>query len=227
MDKKLTIDGIEIEMVQKTKFLGVIIDECFKFEAHIQFIKGKVARGIGILNKCKKYFNSSTLLTLYYSFIYPYLNYCNCIWGNTCMTYLFPLIKLQKMAMRIIEGAERRAHTENIFSKLNVLKMNELYVYCTQLFLFKYHYHKLPAIFDSFFTRNGVVHGINTRGNALFRSQVATSSLKLRTIRVTGVRIYNYFFEKLDMNCSLLTYKRHLKKYLIENDVSNLLASNR
>ena len=223
MDKELTIDGIKIEMVDKTKFLGVMIDQCLKFEAHIQFIKGKVARGIGILNKCKKYFNSSTLMTLYYSFIYPYLNYCNCIWGNTCTTYLLPLIKLQKMAMRIIEGVERRAHTESIFKKLKVLNMNNLYVYCAQLFLFKYHYHKLPAIFDSFFMRNGVVHGINTRRNALFRSQMATSSLRRRTIRVVGVRIYNYFYEKLDLNCALITYKRNLKNHLIENNVPEFL----
>ena len=156
LDTELRIDGVEIEMVEKTKFLGIIIDQCFKFDAHIQFIKGKVSRGIGILNKCKKYFNSSTLLTLYYSFIYPYFNYCNCIWGNTCKTYLIPLINLQKMAMRIIEGAERRAHTENIFTKLNILNMNKLYVYCSQLFLFKYHFHKLPAIFDGFFLQGMV-----------------------------------------------------------------------
>ena len=115
IDTDLVIDGVKIEMVEKTKFLGIIIDQCFKFDAHVQFVKGKVSRGIGILNKCKKYFNSATLLTLYYSFIYPYFNYCNCIWGNTCKTYLLPLIKLQKMALRIIGGAERRAHTEDIF----------------------------------------------------------------------------------------------------------------
>ena len=175
------------------------------------------------MNKCKKYFTSSTLLTLYYSFLYPYLNYCNCIWGNTCKTYLYPLIKLQKMAMRIIEGAERSDHTEDIFKKLKVLNIDKLYVYCTQLLLFKYHYNKLPAIFDSFFTRNGVVHSIATRYNALFRACKAKNSLRLRTVRVAGVRIYNHFFSILDMNCALITYKRNLKSYIIGNDVSMLL----
>ena len=221
LDTELIIDGIKINMVEKTKFLGVIIDQCFNFKAHILFIKGKVARCIGVLNKCKKYFNSATLLTLYYSFLYPYLNYCNCIWGNTCKTYLLPLVKLQNMAMRIIEGAERRArnenirntesrrnnrnvnssNTEDIFKKLKVLNVNKLYIYCTQLLLFKYHYNKLPVIFDSFFTRNGVVHSIETRNNALFRAHKAKKSLRLRTLRVSGVRIYNPFFQRLDLNC--------------------------
>ena len=100
----------------------------------------------------KKYFNSSTLLTLYYSFIYPYLNYCNCVWGNTCKSYLTPLIKLQNMAVRIIDGAGRRGRNENItstedtFRKLKVLNVNKLYVYCTHFLLFGYHYNQLPAI---------------------------------------------------------------------------------
>ena len=82
----------------------------------------------------------------------------------------------------------------------------------------------LPFLMD-FFTRNGVVHGIDTRWNALFRSVKAISSLKQRAIRVTGVKIYNYFFEKLDMNISLISHKKNLKNFLIKNDISKLLDS--
>ena len=31
---------------------------------------------MGIITKARKIVNKETLLTLYYSFIYPYLNYC-------------------------------------------------------------------------------------------------------------------------------------------------------
>ena len=79
LDTDLVIDGVKIDMVNKTKFLGVIIDPHLTFSSHILYIKGKVARGVGILNKCKRYLDASTLTTLYYSFLYPYLNYCNCI----------------------------------------------------------------------------------------------------------------------------------------------------
>ena len=57
VDTDFIIDCIKIELVDKTKFLGVIIDQCFDFKAHIQFIKGKVARGIGKLNNAKKIFH--------------------------------------------------------------------------------------------------------------------------------------------------------------------------
>ena len=140
LDTDLVIDGIKIGRVDKTKFLGVVIDPGLTFKSHILYIKGKIARGVGILNKCRKYLNESTLLTLYYSFVYPYFNYCNSIWGNTCQAYLDPLVKLQKRAIRIICNVDRRSHTEPLFKKLCILNLSKLFVYCTQLFMFKFHH---------------------------------------------------------------------------------------
>ena len=142
LNTDLIIDGVTISITEKTKFLGVMIDPFLTFTAHVQYIRGKVAKGIGILYKGKKYFNRNTLLTLYYAFIYLYLNYCNCIWGNTYQSYLDPLIKLQKRAVRTICGTERNAHTECLFREMKVLNMSKLCVYCVQLFLFKYHHKK-------------------------------------------------------------------------------------
>ena len=46
LDTELIIDGIKINMVEKTKFLGVIIDQCFNFKAHILFIKSAPLEGL-------------------------------------------------------------------------------------------------------------------------------------------------------------------------------------
>ena len=70
------IRGHEIEKVDSTKFLGVYLDSGLTWRNHINYIKGKIARGIGILCKARKYLQESTLITLYYSFVYPYLCYC-------------------------------------------------------------------------------------------------------------------------------------------------------
>ena len=90
------------------------------------------------------------MVTLYNSFIYPYLYYCIAIWGNTFTTYLEPLVKLQKRAVRIIKGAKRLDHTEPIFAELRLLKIKEIYVYCIQHLMFKYYHGFLPDIFKGF-----------------------------------------------------------------------------
>ena len=78
-DLNIMIDGTKIEEVKKTKFLGVIIDNKLSWQDHVA---SKVSRGMGMIIKARNYLNRKSLLTLYYTFVYPYLTYCNHIWGN-------------------------------------------------------------------------------------------------------------------------------------------------
>ena len=209
-------------MKDNTKFLGVIIDKYLDFNEHIQYIKGKISRGLGILYKCRRLFISKTLITLYNSFLYPYMNYCVSIWGNTYDSYLDPLIKLQKRAVRVLVGAERNSHTDPIFRKLRLLKLCQIYLYSVQLFMFKYHHQTLPDIFNDFFIRNSSFHDYNTRSQNLLRLHKPQSAKSERIIRVMGARSYNYFDCRINIDCSYLSYKVALRICLINNDIKAL-----
>ena len=50
-DVKLFIDGQAIDEVQKTKFLGIIIDNKLTWKWHIDHTAGKMSRGIGMIIK--------------------------------------------------------------------------------------------------------------------------------------------------------------------------------
>ena len=80
LTQKLVIRGQEIEMVESTKFL-VYLDSRLAWRNHIDYIKCKISRGTGIVCKARKYLNQSILISLYYVFMYPYLNYCVDVWG--------------------------------------------------------------------------------------------------------------------------------------------------
>ena len=69
----IQINGVNIEKVETTKFLGVYLDSKLNWSHHINYIKGKVARAIGVISKARKFLNRQTLLTLYQTFVYPYL----------------------------------------------------------------------------------------------------------------------------------------------------------
>ena len=56
LSNDLVVDNVKIAISDHSKFLGVIVDQYLSFYRHIQYIKGKVARVIGILYKGKKYF---------------------------------------------------------------------------------------------------------------------------------------------------------------------------
>ena len=103
-----------ISEVRKIKFLGVMLDNKVNRKDHINYISGKVSRGIGMILKARRYPTKKALMTLYYSFIYPYLTYCNHIWGSTYQTNLMKLQKLQNRIRRIICNTNRRDHVRQL-----------------------------------------------------------------------------------------------------------------
>ena len=68
----ITIDNQPIDKVEKTKFLCVVIDSKLSWKNHICLVAGKLSKSIGMIIKAREYLNRSALLTLYYSFVYPY-----------------------------------------------------------------------------------------------------------------------------------------------------------
>ena len=102
-----------IEKVEHFKFLGVHIDSKLNWSYHIQCIRKKLCKGIGILYRAKDYLKYDTLLTLYDSFIYPYIMYCIEVWGSTTKGNLVSLLKLQKRVLCIIKSVPTRTTLDN------------------------------------------------------------------------------------------------------------------
>ena len=68
---------------------------------HITYISSKISRGMWMLIKARKYLKDA-MIALYASFVFPYLKYCNYIWGSTCKSKLSRLCALQNKIVRII-----------------------------------------------------------------------------------------------------------------------------
>ena len=219
----LMINNVRIHMTDNTKFLGVIIDKNLTFYDHIQYVKGKIARSLGILYKAKKYLNKKSLLTLYNSFINPLFMYCIAIWGNAPITYLDSLFKLQKRAVRVIASVKRTEHTWPIYKQLKILNLSNLYIYNVLLTMYKYHIRTIPEIFSTFFTSNRDIHWHYTRQQMHLHVPKKLSTLSTRSFRSSSVKIYNHFLAILPFDMTILTFKYHVKTYLIENDVSHLV----
>ena len=56
----------------------------------------KVAKRIVIIRKVRHIINRKTLVNLYYTFIFPYLSYCNIVWDRAANVYLSRIFLLQK-----------------------------------------------------------------------------------------------------------------------------------
>ena len=150
---KLLIDGQAIDEVQKTKFLGIIIDDKLTWKWHIDHIAGKISRGIGMIIKARQYLNKSGLMSLYYSFIYPYLTYCNHIWGTTYKTRLKRLVMLENKTVRILSHTGNITSSDPLYKKLDIMKVENINTYLIGRFMFCVSIHKVPQSFRTLFRK--------------------------------------------------------------------------
>ena len=86
------------------RFLGILLDENLSFKRHIESMRLKVSRGLGIIRKLKRVFPFSILRLLYFSLIYPYLCYCSSVWMSTFPSVLTPLHNLLLKAAKIFQS---------------------------------------------------------------------------------------------------------------------------
>ena len=165
---KIQIDNEEIDRVYKTKFLGVIIDYKITWKEHVIYVSGKMSRSIGILVKARSCFNKDAMMTLYYIFIYPYMTYCNNVWGSTYASNTEKVYNLQKRALRIMFNIGKRESVIPMFTEMCILKFPDINVYLTSRFMFRYHHGLVPGIFHGYFTPNTDVHKYYTRQSTYF-----------------------------------------------------------
>ena len=76
------VGGEEIDLINETKYLGVVIDDCLTWERHISEVQKKISRAIGLLKYARNFVQTGTLINLYRSIIEPHFSYCCSVWGS-------------------------------------------------------------------------------------------------------------------------------------------------
>ena len=109
---------------------------------------------------------------------------------------------LQKKAVRIIQGVNRRAHSEPLFSSLCVLSVRQVYVYNIGLVMYKYHHGLLPHI-SHMFEKNSSIHQYNTRQSNLLHVPCCRTELGKRSFRYKAVTIWNVIFENISVDIEI------------------------
>jgi hypothetical protein len=217
---KIFIQNSTLTRVGSIKFLGFILDERLSWEFHAKHIRNKIAKGIGIITKARKYLPKPTLLTLYYSFIYPYLMYGIEVWGCMINSYSLPIFKLQKKIVRIITFSSQRAHTNDLFNMMNILNLQKLYIFKLCLFMYNVEHNICSKFIQDLFVKNYRFHNYPTRNLHHYHLPLYRTSDMQRNFRYKGALYWNYIVDEIDSKCSIFTFKKRLKIFL-KNTTTN------
>jgi len=110
------------------KFLGFFIDEKLNFEVHTQKIINKLKSANHILFKIKNTIPTKQKLLIYNSIFKAHLEYGVLIWTRNKKD-INDIFKLQKKAIRSIQGSKNKRHTEYMFKKFKTLKFHDIIRY--------------------------------------------------------------------------------------------------
>jgi len=195
---QITIDDINIQRVQTVKFLGVHIDENIDWNVHVNITCSKIRKSIGILKKVQPYLLPKTMISLYYSLIYPYLSYCNLVWGNCATTYIKRLHMLQKRAIRIIHNASFLAHTDELFSESGILKLPNMFDYFVSIFIYKFIHTHFPISFvNQISIRLQPMLSTRIHLHNLYRAPYCRTALRQKTLFFQFFNVHNNFLAPL------------------------------
>ena len=207
------LDSKIIDQAHSTKYLGIIINDKLNWKDHITNLKSKLARNNYILHKLKPYVNKKTLKLVYYSIIYPHLQYGIASYGSAVAYNLDPLIKLQKRIIRNICYQPAKAHTNSLFLENEILKFGDIHKLQISMLMHKYYNDKNNDHIKS--TILSVKHNHNTRLASCknyFMPQSRTN-FGLRSLKYLGPKVWQSVpteFKSFSFNNFKSKYKKHL-----------------
>ena len=184
-----------------------------------------MSKGIGILCMAKDFLKYDTLLTLYYSFIYPYIVYCIEVWGSTTKGNLVSLLKLIKRVLRIIKSVPTRTDSAPLFLELGIISVFKVCMMKLAVVTFKsYHGYSVESIKESF-TEVQSVHERDTRQSRKYYVPFTRKEIVRKSFKYRAAKLWNHLFDILEINCSVACFKHYVKSYLTNNDGHDMLDS--
>ena len=76
----IRIDDEIIKRVDRTKSLGLTIDDRLSWSNHVDEICRKVSSAIGALKRIRHFISANTALQIYNALILPHFDYCSPVW---------------------------------------------------------------------------------------------------------------------------------------------------
>jgi len=210
----VSIDGQLLERVEHTKFLGVFIDEKLNWKKHIDHIASKISKGLCAMGRIRNIVPTKSLLMLYHALVYPYLTYCNIVWGSASASALNKIVVLQNRAVRLVTRSPFRSSCNSLFARLNLLKLTDIVKFQIVQFMFKAKFHLLPSSCMQFVTVSDTQRLHDTRNQSYFVIERCRTVVRENSVNVFGPKLWFSLPSDIQDVTSISLLKRLLLKFL-------------
>ena len=209
----IKLGDVNLKRVYQTKYLGVIIDSNLTWKPHLTNLRNKLIRHCHLLNKTKNLVPKKTLIQIYYSTIYPHLQYAITAWGNANKTLIEKMFVMQKTIIKIILKKPRKTDSNPLFRELNFLKLYDIYKLQLGKMMYKINQN---SIGENNLISIKQIHQYSTRQAAKNNYFTIGAQTKIggRRFSIEGPKLWNNIPISIRQN-HFLSFKTQYKKYLL------------
>ena len=217
-DIKIYMQNSSLIRQYHTKFLGVILSSNLKWNKHIEIIRNKTSKSIGIISKVRHLLPVNLTRMLYQTLVEPYLFYCNMVWASAGKTTLLEhILKIQKKFCRVITFSDFRASSKPLFFQLKLLPIYDIYKFNVATYMYKIINGLIPVLNHQRFALKSNIHGHDTRQRDNIHLPFCRTTMRQNTICFQGPKLWNHLPDHIKSARTVYVFKKCLKLSLISS----------
>ena len=207
----------ELELVSEYKYLGLIIDSKLNWSNHINYLKLKLSKALGMLFRTRYFLNLESRIIIFQSLFISHLNYGLLNYGRCSNKYIEPLNKLLNKSLRCIHFCGYKENVLKYYVKHNILKVQDMYRLELGKFMFKYKKGLLPINFINYFSESNKSHKYETRfSKDNYVIPQKNKSVGLTTLGYQGAKLWSEIPGSLKACRTVQSFSRLYKAFLLE-----------
>ena len=216
---RITLNNVDLERVDNTKFLGVIIQENLNWKKHIDYICERVSRATALLARLKYYLPKHALLLIYNSLCLSHMSYAISVWGAAPSSSINRMQKIQKKGIRHTCNARYNDHTEPLFKIEQILKLNDLYkLQCVKIVYKKIHNKLHPYITSKLLTNLEITQKHTRKSDDIHIHEIDKSLATVNSINLKVGTVWNDLDSEIKNKAhtvTIATFTKDVKKSYI------------
>ena len=175
--------------VTEEKLLGCVIDENLSWTPQVRKVRQTVLYKLSILRKIKRFVPLSGRLTFYNYFVKPHFDYCCSVWGTAFKKDIHTLIKLQKMAARLILDVDYTVPSIELFKILKWLPIDKNVQFRQATLVYKALNNMTPSYMADMFTRSSETAPFSLR--SVSNKKLFIPRTHIKSLRFLGPKVWN------------------------------------
>lgn len=177
----------EVEAVERTKFLGIIVDENLSWNYHIEGLTNKLNTCLYVLKRIKQASDQPTAIVAYRSLFESHIRYGLSVWGSTSARNLQQILLLQKKAIRILCELHFRDSCRRPFTEMKILTIVALYIREVVLYVDRGEQIKCQDI-HSHNTRHGTNYVLPPHHSVQYEKKPSYIGIKIHNLLPKEIR---------------------------------------